>query len=126
RGHVARANPLISDIDNEVETLAVFHGPDAYITPSWYPTKKETGKVVPTWNYVAVHAYGRLRIIDDATWLRAHVATLTEHSESGFPEPWALSDAPKEHIDRLIESIVGVEMVVSKLVGKWKVSQNRS
>ncbi len=125
RGHVARANPIVSDVKSEVEALAVFHGADAYISPSWYATKKETGKVVPTWNYTVVHAYGVLRLIDDPAWLRAQIESLTNQNEASFPEPWAVSDAPPEYIDRLIGAIVGVEMVITRLIGKWKVSQNQ-
>ncbi|MBI5938003.1 MAG: FMN-binding negative transcriptional regulator [Betaproteobacteria bacterium] len=125
QGHVARANPMLSDLTNNIESLAVFHGPNAYITPSWYATKKETGKVVPTWNYVVVHAYGFLRIVDNAAWLRAQLEDLTTHNEASFSEPWAVSDAPHEHIEKIMAAIVGIEMVITKLSGKWKVSQNQ-
>lgn len=125
RGHVARANPVWHDFANEVEVLAIFHGPDAYITPSWYATKKETGKVVPTWNYAVVHAHGALRIIDDAVWVRAHLEALTDCHEANFPEPWSVSDAPPEFTGKLIESVVGIEIVITRLSGKWKVSQNQ-
>jgi transcriptional regulator len=125
QGHVARANPVLSDLEKNIEVLAVFHGPDAYITPSWYVTKKETGKVVPTWNYAVVHAYGYLRVVDDAAWLRAQLEALTAHNEASFPERWAVSDAPHEFTERLIANIVGFEMVISRLSGKWKVSQNQ-
>ena len=124
-GHIARANPLLGEIAEGIETLAIFHGPDAYISPSWYATKKQSGKVVPTWNYAVVHAYGVLRVIDNASWLRAQLDALTEHNESSFPEPWAVSDAPPEHIANIMAAIVGVEMVITKLIGKWKVSQNQ-
>jgi len=125
QGHVARANPILSDLNSEIESLAVFHGPNAYITPSWYATKKETGKVVPTWNYAVVHAYGFLRIVDDAAWLRAQLEALTAHNEAQFAEPWTVSDAPDEYIEKLMTAIVGIEMVITKLSGKWKVSQNQ-
>ncbi len=125
RGHIARANPLFGEIAEGIESLAIFHGPDSYITPSWYATKKETGKVVPTWNYAVVHASGVLRVVDDALWLRAQLNALTDHNEAPFPEPWAVSDAPADHIERIMAAIVGVEMVITKLVGKWKVSQNQ-
>lgn len=125
QGHVARANQLLDELANEIEALAIFHGPNAYITPSWYATKKETGKVVPTWNYAVVHAYGFLRIIDDASWLRAQLAALTSHNETSFPEPWAVSDAPSDHIEQIMAAIVGVEMIITRLHGKWKVSQNQ-
>lgn len=125
RGHVARANPLLDDLAKDVEALAVFHGPDVYITPAWYATKQETGKVVPTWNYAVVHAYGFLRIIDDAAWLRDQLEALTAHNEATFPTPWAVSDAPHDYTERLIKAIVGIEMVITRLYGKWKVSQNQ-
>lgn len=125
QGHVARANPILSDFENSSEVLAVFHGPDIYITPSWYATKKETGKVVPTWNYAVVHAYGYVRVVDDASWLRAQLEALTNHNESSFSEPWAVSDAPNEFTEKLIGNIVGFEMVITRLSGKWKVSQNQ-
>lgn len=124
-GHVARANPILADLENGGEVLAVFQGPDAYITPSWYATKQETGKVVPTWNYVAVHAHGCLRVVDDAVWLRAQLDALTAQSEAPFAEPWVVSDAPSEFTERLMTAIIGVEMVITRLQGKWKVSQNQ-
>lgn len=124
-GHVARANPILDDLAKDFETLAVFHGPDTYITPSWYATKQQTGKVVPTWNYVAVHAYGYLRVMDDPVWLRAQLEALTAQSETPFAEPWTVSDAPNEFTERLMTAIVGVEMIITKLQGKWKVSQNQ-
>ena len=125
RGHVARANPLWRDFAQGVEVLAIFHGPDAYITPSWYATKQETGKVAPTWNYAVVHAYGTLRAIDDAGWVRAHLETLTGHHEASLPKPWAVSDAPREFIEETIKAIVGIEIVITRLSGKWKASQNQ-
>jgi len=125
QGHVARANPILEDLKKDIEVLAVFHGPDAYITPSWYATKKETGKVVPTWNYAVVHAYGHMRVVDDASWLRAQLVALTTHNEASFLEPWAVSDAPHEFTEKLIGNIVGFEMVITRLSGKWKVSQNQ-
>lgn len=124
-GHVARANPMLSDFAGDVESLAVFHGPNAYISPSWYTTKGQTGKVVPTWNYVVVHAYGSLRVVDDAAWLRAQLEDLTADNEAPFPEPWAVSDAPHEYIEGMMAGIVGIEMVITRLSGKWKVSQNQ-
>lgn len=124
-GHVARANPMLTDIVDGAEALAIFHGPDAYISPSWYSTKKETGRVVPTWNYATVHAYGVLRVVDDASWLRAQLDALTIENEMAFPEPWAIADAPPDYIEKIMAAIVGVEMVITKLSGKWKVSQNQ-
>jgi transcriptional regulator len=125
RGHVARSNPLVRDPVDNIETLAVFQGPQSYITPSWYPTKQEHGKVVPTWNYAVVHAHGALRVVDDAVWVRDLVETLTRQQEAHFSQPWSVSDAPQDFVDGRIGAIVGIEMVISKLVGKWKVSQNQ-
>ena len=125
RGHIARANPLWSDLAHNAGVLAVFHGPNAYVTPSWYPTKAETGKAVPTWNYAVVHAHGTLRVVDDAAWLRAHLEALTAHNEAAFSEPWHFSDAPSDFTDKLLEAIVGIEIAITRLSGKWKVSQNQ-
>lgn len=125
RGHVARGNPLWREHAGDVEVLAVFQGADAYVTPSWYPTKRETGKAVPTWNYAVAHAYGVLRVVDEAVWLREHLATLTAEHEAAFAEPWRLADAPGDYIDKLIGAVVGIEVVISRLSGKWKLSQNQ-
>lgn len=125
RGHVARANPIWKDIIDDVEVLAIFHGPSAYITPSWYPTKQETGKAVPTWNYVVAHAYGKLRVIDEPGWLRSQLDMLTSHTEAGFSEPWKVADAPADYTEKLIKGIVGIEIVISRLEGMWKTSQNQ-
>jgi transcriptional regulator len=126
RGHVARANPIVARLAGGSDALAVFHGPDAYVTPSWYATKLETGKVVPTWNYVAVHAYGVLRLVEDPAWLRDLLDRLTAHNEAKFAAPWSVADAPADYIDKSMKAIVGIEMVITRLTGKWKVSQNQS
>jgi transcriptional regulator len=126
RGHVSRANPLWRDFSSEVDALAIFSGPQHYITPSWYPTKAETGKVVPTWNYAVVHARGPLRIMDNAEWLKRHLKNLTNVHESKVPTPWKVDDAPSDFIESLLKGIVGLELPIQRLEGKWKVSQNRS
>lgn len=126
RGHVAKANPIWRDYDSKTEALVIFHGPDGFISPSWYPSKRETAAVVPTWNYIVVHAHGQLRTIDDATWLRAHVEALTNRHEQGRETPWAISDAPADYIQKLVGAIVGIEIPIRLLTGKWKLSQNRS
>jgi len=126
RGHISRANTQWRDYTPSVEALAIFSGPQHYITPNWYPEKQETGKVVPTWNYVVVHAYGYLRIIEDADWLMAHLQTLTGIHEAESPIPWKIGDAPADYIASQIRGIVGLEMNIERLEGKWKVSQNRS
>jgi transcriptional regulator len=123
-GHVARANPLWRDADG-TGVLAIFHGPQAYVTPSWYPTKREHGKVVPTWNYVVVHARGRLRVVDDAAWLRRQLGLLVDSHESGFDTPWRVADAPPDYIDKMLAAIVGIEIEITELTGKWKLSQNQ-
>jgi transcriptional regulator len=126
KGHLSRANAQWKDFAPEVQALAIFSGPQHYITPRWYEEKQATGKVVPTWNYVVVHAYGSLKIIEDADWLRAHVETLTNIHEAASPEPWAVSDAPDDYIRTMIKGIVGLEFSIERLEGKWKLSQNRS
>jgi transcriptional regulator len=108
-----------------VEALAVFRGPDAYVSPAWYPTKHDTGKVVPTWNYAVVHAHGPVRFIEDRAWLRQLVEQLTNRHEAGRREPWRITDAPPDYIDRQLGAIVGIEIPITRLVGKWKVGQNR-
>src|SRR5215207_8839366 len=125
RGHVARANPVWREFSAEVEALAMFEGPHAYISPGWYPTKKEHGKVVPTWNYAVVHAHGPLRVIENRDWLRKFVEQLTDRYEAGRAASWKVRDAPAPFIATLLESIVGIEIPITRLVGKWKVSQNR-
>ncbi|HUR56466.1 MAG TPA: FMN-binding negative transcriptional regulator [Opitutaceae bacterium] len=127
RAHVARANPVWQDFSRDVETLVVFQGPQAYITPSWYvATKPDSGKVVPTWNYCIVHARGPLRVIDDRDWLRALVGRLTARFEAGRAAPWSVADAPADFIEKQLAAIVGIEIPIAKLTGKWKVSQNRA
>jgi transcriptional regulator len=124
RGHVARANPLWRHSDSAAEVLAVFQGPQAYISPSWYPSKREHGRVVPTWNYAVVHAHGPLVIRDDPAWCRALVEHLTREHESSRPAPWAVGDAPNDYIEQMTRVIVGIEIPVTRLVGKWKTSGN--
>ena len=126
RAHVARANPLWRETRTGAEALVVFQGPQAYVSPGWYPSKAEHGKVVPTWNYVMVQARGALRAVDDAGWVRAFVTRLTAHHEAVQAKPWAVADAPPEFIETMARAIVGIEITLSALNGKWKVSQNRS
>jgi transcriptional regulator len=124
RGHVARANPLWQHAG--AQALVVFTGPDAYISPGWYASKREHGKVVPTWNYAMVQARGALRVHDDAPWLRALVGQLTERHEAAQAKPWSVDDAPEDYVQQMLRAIVGIEIELTSLVGKWKVSQNRS
>jgi transcriptional regulator len=125
RGHVARANPVWRDVSTDVEALMVFQGSQAYISPSWYATKQETGKVVPTYNYIVVHAYGPLHVVEDRAWLRNFVERLTNRYEATRSEPWKITDAPSDYIEQMLGAIVGIEIPVTKLIGKWKASQNR-
>ncbi|MEQ1774848.1 MAG: FMN-binding negative transcriptional regulator [Burkholderiales bacterium] len=125
RGHLARANPVWRTFNSDTEVLAVFQGAQGYVTPSWYPSKAQHGKVVPTWNYAVVHAHGLLNIIDDAAWLRKLVTRLTESQESPRDKPWQVTDAPPDYIDTMLKAIVGIEIPLSRLQGKWKLSQNR-
>ncbi|HYL37852.1 MAG TPA: FMN-binding negative transcriptional regulator [Bryobacteraceae bacterium] len=125
RGHVARANPQWRDFRPDVDALGIFQGPGAYITPSWYPTRTETGRVVPTWNYIVVHATGPLKTFDDPSALERHVRQLTDWQEAGFPQPWSVDDAPPDFVRSMIEGIMGLEIPIARLEGKWKISQNR-
>ena len=123
RGHVARANPVWKA--GAGDALAIFLGPHAYVSPNWYPSKAETGKAVPTWNYITVHARGHIDWVQDPDWLRAHVSALSETHEAGREQPWKITDAPVSYVDGLVRAIVGFELTISKLEGKYKLSQNR-
>lgn len=125
RAHLPRANPVWRQFSGEAEAVAIFQGPESYITPSWYPSKHADGKAVPTWNYAVVHAHGHPRVVEDAQWLLSHLTELTDEHEAGQALPWKVSDAPKDYTDRLIEALVGIEIPISRICGKWKVSQNR-
>ncbi len=124
--HVARANPVWREARADGEVLVVFQGPQAYVSPAWYASKAATGKVVPTWNYVLVEARGRLVVRDDAAWVHALVSGLTDLHEAGRAEPWQVSDAPADYIAATQRAIVGIEVEITAITGKWKVSQNRS
>ena len=126
KGHISRANLQWREFAPEIEALAIFSGPEHYISPGWYPEKVETGKVVPTWNYVAVHVYGQMKIVEDAKWLRAHLEALTNIHESAMENPWKVSDAPGDYIAAMANGIVGFEFAITRMEGKWKASQNRS
>jgi len=123
-GHVARANPLWQTADGQ-EVLAIFHGPQAYVSPGWYPGKREHGKAVPTWNYVLIHARGRLSAFDDADRLRTLLDELVDRHEAGFAEPWRIADAPPDYVATMLRAIVGIEIGITSLTGKWKTSQNQ-
>jgi transcriptional regulator len=125
RCHFARANSQWKTIPSSPGVLAIFQGPQHYITPSWYPSKKEHGKVVPTWNYVVVHVRGHAKTFEDCDELIAHVTALTNQNEQVFDTPWSVSDAPREYIEAMTRAIVGIEISIEKIEGKWKASQNR-
>ena len=125
RAHLARANPQLRELAAVEECLVVFQGPQAYVSPSLYPTKQETGKVVPTWNYITVQAWGRPRVMDDANWIRGQIDDLTRHKEADRAAPWNVADAPDTFLASQIKGIVGLEIPVARIEGKWKVSQNR-
>ena len=125
-GHIARANPLWREVVGDAPALVIFQGPDSFISPSWYPSKRENARVVPTWNYAVVHAHGVLRCVDDPAWVRSHVEALTREHEGKRDVPWAVNDAPADFIEKMVAAVVGIEISITRLVGKWKVSQNRS
>ena len=126
RIHFARANSHAQAIKDGQELMLIFQGPQGYVTPSWYPSKAQTGKVVPTWNYVAIHAYGTATAFEDETRLKAHLAALTDRFEAGYAQPWQIDDAPETFIDGMCRAIIGFEIALSRIEGKWKMSQNRS
>ena len=125
-GHMAKANPQWRDLQNGAEALVIFAGADAYVSPAFYPAKAEHGKVVPTWNYLAVHVYGKAEVFTDAERLLAVVSALTDRHEGGRPQPWAVSDAPADYIDGMLKAIVGFALPIERVIGKRKLSQNRS
>ncbi|MBU1332262.1 MAG: FMN-binding negative transcriptional regulator [Gammaproteobacteria bacterium] len=125
-GHFARANPQWRDLAEDSEVLVIFQGPEAYISPSWYAAKAEHGKVVPTWNYISVQAHGRAEVFDDAERLLQLVSRLSALHEADRPQPWAVSDAPREYIDSMLRAIVGFALPIQRIEGKWKLGQNRS
>lgn len=126
RGHMARANKQWSELGDSTDALVIFSGPHQYISPSWYPTKHEDARVVPTWNYAVVHAYGPVTLHHETAWLLEHLNTLVTQHESQFERPWNIADAPADYIERQTGAIVGIEIPIRRLEGKWKLSQNRS
>lgn len=125
RAHMAKANDQLASLREGGEALVIFQGPEAYISPAWYPSKQEHGKVVPTWNFVVVQAWGTPVVIDDPAWLRAQIHDLTTLQEGGRDDPWAVADAPADYIDAQVRAIAGLEIPVSRIEGKWKASQNQ-
>lgn len=123
--HIARANPLSKQVENGMPALVIFRGAQGYISPNWYPSKQETHRHVPTWNYEVVHAHGRIKVVDDERFVRGVVARLTRQHEMTEPHPWKLGDAPQDYIDQMLKQIVGIEIEVTRMEGKRKLSQNR-
>jgi transcriptional regulator len=125
--HVARANPLWKEVTDGAEALVIFRAEHAYVSPNWYPSKHETHRQVPTWNYRVVHVHGKIKIRDDERFVRGVVARLTRTHEgrTGAERPWKMTDSAPEYIDRMLTAIVGIEIEITRMVGKWKVSQNR-
>lgn len=125
RAHVARNNPLWQEVRDGDNVLVIFKAADAYISPSWYPSKHDHHKQVPTWNYSVVHAHGRIQIRDDARFVRRLLANLTRHHEAGEPTPWKMADAPREYMETMVQAVVGIEIEIERLVGKFKLGQNK-
>ncbi|QSR49181.1 FMN-binding negative transcriptional regulator [Aeromonas veronii] len=125
RAHVARNNPLWQEAKDGDNVLVIFKAADAYISPSWYPSKHDHHKQVPTWNYSVVHAHGRIQIRDDARFVRRLLANLTRHHEAGEPTPWKMADAPREYMETMVQAVVGIEIEIERLVGKFKLGQNK-
>jgi transcriptional regulator len=121
-GHVARGNELAKA--DGAQVLAIFQGPDAYVSPNWYPSKHETGREVPTWNYAVVHVHGRLRVIEDKAWLRMLLERLTDRHEAGQEKPWHVDDAPADHVEKMLGAISGLDIAIERIEGKFKLSQN--
>lgn len=126
RAHVARANPVWQEVADQPDTLVIFQGPAAYISPNWYPSKHEAHRQVPTYNYMVVHAHGRIVVHDDEAFVRGLVARLTRKMEANEPKPWKMGDAPADYLAQMLGAIVGIEIEVTRLVGKWKLGQNKA
>jgi transcriptional regulator len=125
RAHIARANSLWKTFDENIGCMAIFQGPISYISPSYYPSKKITERVVPTWNYAVVHVHAKLKIIDDAAWILNQINALTQQQEAAREQPWKVSDAPTDYVDQLLGALIGLELSIERIEGKWKVSQNQ-
>jgi transcriptional regulator len=126
RGHVARANPLFQKSNGPMDVLAIFQGPQTYISPNWYPSKQDHGKAVPTWNYIVAHVHGRLNFIQDPEWVLQHLNDLTAKHEAPRENPWSVSDAPQSYIQQQMRALVGFEIEITQMLGTWKVSQNKT
>ncbi|WP_018150945.1 FMN-binding negative transcriptional regulator [Leeia oryzae] len=126
QAHIARANPQLAAFRTGCEVLVVFYGPDAYVTPGWYPSKKENGKQVPTWNYTMIQVKGKIRVVDDQDWVYQQIGRLSNQQESGRADPWHITDAPVDYIETQMKAIIGIEIAIDEIKGKFKLSQNRS
>lgn len=126
RAHIARANSLWKTFDENSGCMAIFQGPVSYISPSYYPSKKISERVVPTWNYAVVHVHAKLKVIDNAAWILNQINTLTQQQEAAREQPWKVSDAPADYVDQLLGALIGLELSIERIEGKWKVSQNQS
>ncbi len=126
RAHVARSNPVWRSLTGDTDAVVIFQGPHHYISPSWYPSRVENGgKVVPTWNYAVVHAHGPAVAMDDRAWLERHLAELVRVNEAGRNPEWHVTDAPADFMEKMVGAVVGIEIPVRRLIGKWKLNQNR-
>jgi transcriptional regulator len=125
RAHIARANSLWKTFDENIGCMAIFQGPISYISPSYYPSKKITERVVPTWNYAVVHVHAKLKVIDNAAWILNQINTLTQQQEAVREQPWKVADAPTDYVDQLLGALIGLELSIERIEGKWKVSQNQ-
>jgi transcriptional regulator len=125
RAHIARANSLWKSFNKDVSCMAIFQGPAHYISPSYYPSKLETEKVVPTWNYAVVHVHAKLTVIDDAAWILNQITDLTSKQEAAREKPWKVSDAPPDYVEKLLGALIGLELKIERIEGKWKLSQNQ-
>ena len=126
QGHIAKANEMADDLKDNSEVLAIFQGGDSYISPGWYPSKKQNPKVVPTWNYIAVHITGVIRFIHDRNWKKSFLNTLTDSHESGRALPWKMADAPEDYLGSMMDGIIGIEIIPRVIQAKWKLSQNQT
>jgi transcriptional regulator len=126
RCHVGKMNPCWRDFSPDLEAMVIFQGPNAYISPSWYVNGQKSGKVLPSWNYAVVHAYGTIRVMDDDAWLMRHLGELARRNETGREKPWQMQDAPEDFVKKSAEFIVGLEITITRLIGKWFVSQQRT
>lgn len=125
-GHVSRRNEIAEFVIDRPEVLAIFQGPNNYVSPSYYPSKIKNEAVVPTWNYISVHAHGEMTLIDNESWILNHLDKLTQEHEKKFDKPWSIYDAPKQYVNKMTRAVIGIEIVVSEIEAVWKLSQNKA